>query len=355
MTQINEIIDKIKNMGIEGIIDIWIAIAIVIVFRIFSGTVAYIIIKMFKFKEKNSKKIKNNAFYDPLRSFFFFLGIYLAVLFLSTPFNISQEVMNVVTRIFKIVIIITTAVALANSITTKSAFIKKMQAKTDKSLDKHTLKILIKAIKIVIYVIAGFLVITELGFNLNGLIAGLGIGSLAVTLAAQDTIKNFFGGLTLVLDKPLKIGDYIIINNIEGTVEDIGFRTTKVRTIDNSLLYVPNAVMVASAFVNCSQKTKNRYRNIISLDLNNDLEKIERCKAKILEMLNAHEMVQKEDILIKFTAISSKGIDILVDCFVNTVEAKEFLDIKEDINYKIVQIFNNEGVKLSNGFQNVKS
>ncbi len=355
MTKVNEIIEFIKNMTVENIIDIWIAIAIVIAFRMLSGTLAYIVIKMFNFKEKDRKKIKNNAFYDPLRVFFWLLGIYLAIIFLREPFNISQEIMNTITKIFKIVVIIVTAIGLAKSITTKSSFILKMQEKSERDVDKHTVKILIKAIRVIIYVVAAFLVVTELGYNLNGLIAGLGIGGLVVTLAAQDTLKNLIGGITLILDKPFKIGDYIIINNIEGTVEDIGFRTTKVRTIDNSMLYVPNSVMVVSAVINCSQKLKNRYRKIISLDKESKKERIESSKAQILEMLQTHEMVQEDEIIIKFSEISPKGIDLLIDCFVKTTDLHEFLDIKEDINYKIMQIFESEGVKLADSFQNVKS
>lgn len=351
MAKINEIVEYIRNMTVTDILNIWIAVAIVIVFMIFRGALAYIVIKIFKLKEKKSKKIKSNAFYIPLKSFFGFLGIYLAIVFLSEPLNISQDLMNIITKIFRIVVIIATAVGLANSITTKASFITKIQEKSDRDIDKSTVRIIIRVIRVAIYIVAGVMVIADLGYNLNGLIAGLGLGSLVITLAAQDTVKNLLGGLTLVLDKPLNIGDYIIINTIEGTVEDIGFRTTKVRTIDNSMLYVPNSIMVASALINCSQKSKNRYRKIISLDAENHLEKIEECKKKILEVLQAHEMVEQDNIIIKFAEISPKGMDLLIDCFINTVEFNEYLAIKEDINYKIMQVFNNEGVKLASNYK----
>lgn len=93
-----------------------------------------------------------------------------------------------------------------------------------------------KIIRAIIYVIAAFIVLSILGINLNGLIAGLGISGLIVTLAAQDTAKNLFGGLVIFIDKPFKVGDWIQMDNFEGTIEDITFRTTRIRTFENSLL-----------------------------------------------------------------------------------------------------------------------
>lgn len=346
MASISEAIEGIRNIGIEGIIDIWIAIAIIIVFRIFRGSLTYIIIKMFKFKEKSSKKIKANAFYEPLKSFFGFLGIYLAIWFLSGPFNISQEFMDIVTKIFKIVIIITTAVGLAKSITIKSGFMKKIQEKSDKDLDKSTLIIIVKIIRALIYVIAGFMVITDLGYNLNGLIAGLGIGSVVITLAAQDTAKNLVGSLTIMFDQSLKIGDYIKIGTYEGTVEDITFKSTKIRALDGSVIYIPNSKIASSELINCSQKTKNRYRKIISLDMATPLDKIENCKLKILATLTENELVDKNSVSVRFTDISTNGMDMLIDCFIDSIDDGRVTTIKEEFNYKIMQIFNNEGVKL---------
>lgn len=347
MAEINEVINFIKNMSLEMIIDIWIAIAIVIVFRILRGTFAYIVIKMFKFKEKNSKKIKANAFYEPLRSFFGFLGIYLAILLLAKPFNISQEAIDIVTKIFKIIVIITTAVGLANSITTKSAFMAKIQEKSEEKIDKSTLKFIIKAIKAVIYLIAGFLTITELGYNLNGLIAGLGIGSVVITLAAQDTAKNLFGGLTIMLDKPFKIGDTIKVGTQQGVVEDLSFRSTRVRIEDGSLVYIPNAEIAAKEVVNCSQKVRTRYKKVITLSSSISLEKLDRCKLKLLQVFHEYELVDKNSIVVAVKDISNNGIDLLVDCFIDSLDAKQVSAITEEFNYKIMQIINCEGIEFA--------
>ena len=110
------------------LIDIWIAIGIFLLFRIFSSPLSYIIIRMFKFKEKKISKIKESAFYQPLRVFFVVLGIYLAIVFLKEPFSISDKVMQIATKVFKIVSILTFSKGLAKSFTIESTFVKKMQS-----------------------------------------------------------------------------------------------------------------------------------------------------------------------------------------------------------------------------------
>lgn len=347
MALIDQITGFFNNITLDIIISMWVAIAIIFVFRIFRGTFAYIIIKMFKIKEKNSKKIKQNAFYEPLRSFFGFLGIYLAILILSEPFNISDNIMNIITKAFKIIIILTTAIGLANSINTKSTFVKKMQEKSTKDLDKSTIRVIIRVIKAIIYLIAGFMVITELGYNLSGLITGLGISSVVITLAAQDTAKNLIGGLTIVLDKPFKLGDYIKIGDNEGTVEDITFRSTKIRTIDNSVVYIPNLQLSSSSVVNSSQKTRNRYRNLINMELDTSLAKIGSCKTKINKMLMETNGVIQDTIKVKVSNVSQEGIELLIDCFIDTINDDEFTNIKEKINCEIMKVFNDENIVLA--------
>ena len=347
MTTIDNIKSFFDNITLETVIDVWIAIAIILLFRIFSGPLSYIIIKMFKLKEKDSKKIKNNAFYDPLKSFFGFLGLYLAIVFLSAPLGISQEIMNIITKAFKIIIILRTATGLAKSITTKSSFILKLKEKSSKNIDKNTVVIIVKIIKIAIYLFATFLVITELGYNLNGLITGLGIGSVVITLAAQDTAKNLIGGVTIFLDRPFKIGDFIKVGEFQGTVEDITFRSTRVRTLDNSVLYIPNAQMSSSTVINTSQKIKNRYRNTIIIERETSLHKVEICKNKIVNSIKEVDGVIVDSVYARITNVSQNGIEMLIDCFVNTTDDLEFLEVKENINYVVMEILKNENINLA--------
>ena len=123
---------------------------------------------------------------------------------------------------------------------------------------------ILRITKIAIYVLAGFMVISELGYNISGLITGLGLSSVVITLAAQDTAKSLIGGLAIFLDKPFKVGDYIKVDQYEGTVEEIRFRTTSIRTLENTVLHIANSEMSVAAIINYSEMEKRRYQSACS-------------------------------------------------------------------------------------------
>ena len=266
-----QITNFIENITSVQILDIVIAVLIILFFRIFSSGITYIIIRMFKFKVRNSKKIKESAFYKPLRIFFINLGFYLAILFLKPALNINQEIMNIVTKAFEILSVILFAKGLAESFTQGSSLVKKMKEKTSQNVEDSMFDFVLKIIRAIIYIIAGFIVITLLGFNLNGLVAGLGIGGVIVTLAAQDTAKNLFGGLVIFLDKPFIVGDWIQMDKYEGTVEDITFRSTRVRTFENSVVNIPNSIISNSSIINWSKMEKRRYKTNLCIEIDTQI------------------------------------------------------------------------------------
>ena len=185
----SSILNIIENFNKEMAIDLIIAIVIMAVLDIFSPLFSLIIIKIFNIK-RNSNEIRNSAFYTPIKIFFKLTGIYLAILFLKPTFNFTESFINIVTKIYKIAVIITLANSFANSITKKSRFVKTIEEKSTKDFNDNSVKMLVRFIKVIIYIIATFIVFLELDYDLSGLITGLGLGSVVLTLAAQDTIKN---------------------------------------------------------------------------------------------------------------------------------------------------------------------
>ncbi len=347
MEQINSFINWIQSIKIENIIEIIIAIGIYLIFRITSRALSYITIRMFKPRIKNKKSIKNNAFYAPLRIFYTVLGIYLAILFLKTPLKISNELFIIINRIFKISVIIIFANGISNSLTINSNFINKIKQKINPELQDSMFKFILKAIRILIYIIAGFLIITELGYNLNGLVAGLGIGSVVITLAAQDTAKNLFGGLVIFLDKPFIVGDWIEIDKYEGTVEDITFRSTRVRTFENSVVNIPNSLIANESIINWSRMEKRRNKVNLCLELDTPIEKVLIVQNRIKEMLKQHDDVIDDTIMVRFDNILDNGINLLVCSYTNSINYASFLEEKEKINFKIMQILREENVELA--------
>ena len=323
MNQLSGLMDNI--MAVQ-IIDIVIAVSIVILFRIFSSSLSYICIKMFKFKTRNKRKIKESAFYNPLRVFISLLGVYIAIAFLRQPLKISDEVIGFVTKAFQIISVIIFAKGLAASLTPQSVIAKKIKEKTNRGMEDS---------------------ITLLGINLNGLVAGLGISGVIVTLAAQDTAKNLFGGMVIFVDKPFIVGDWIEIAEYEGTVEDITFRSTRVRTFENSLVNIPNSIIANSSIINWSKMEKRRYKTNLCIQIDTPLEKLEKFQKRVKEMLQERDAIYDDSIIVKFDEIKDNGINVLVCSYTDSVDYPSYLAEKENINRKIMKILREENIELS--------
>lgn len=344
MEQLVEFWNRLTSIQV---VDIFIAIGIIVFFRIFSATFSYMIIKIFKIKSKKAKEIKESAFFKPLKAFFIILGIYLAIVFLKVPLQINEKVMNIVTKTFKIISVIEIAVGLANSFTSKTILGKKLIKSLSNKMDDTVFEFVLKIARVLIYVVAIFLVLAILEINLTGLVAGLGLGGVIVTLAAQDTAKNLFGGLVIFIDKPFVVGDCIEMGEYEGTIEDITFRTTRVRTYENALVNIPNSIIADASVINWSKMEKRRYKTNLCIQLNTPLEKLELLKTKIEKMLRERESVYDDSIIVKFDQITDNGINILIYTYTNSVNYASYLKEVEDINIKIMKILKEENIELA--------
>ena len=346
MEQINNFIETIKSISFDQFIDIIIAILIYVIFRILSKRIAYITIKLFK-PRGNKKEIRQHGLYKPLVAFYMVLGAYLAVLFLKAPLNINNFIMGIINKIFKIEVIIVFANGFANILTVHSSFVRGIKEKISPDVDDAMFRFILKAIRCVIYMVAGFLVISELGYDLSGLVTGLGIGTVVITLAAQDIAKNLFGGLVIFLDKPFVVGDWIEVDSFEGTVEDITFRSTRVRTFDNSVVNIPNSLIANASIVNWSRMEKRRTKVNLCLELNTPLEKVSKVQERIREMLKQHDDVIDETIIVRFDDIKDNGINLLVYVYTNSTDYSSFIAEKEKINFNIMRILREEHVELA--------
>ena len=346
MEQFNEFLNNLTSLEI---LDIVIAVGIIVFFRILSSTMAYAIIRIFTLKSKRAKDIKQSAFYSPLKVFFIILGVYLAVLFLKRPLNLSSQIMHYATVGFEILSVIAFAIGLAKSFTTKSSLIHKMR----KEIDDTTLEFILKIVRAVIYIITVFIVLALLKIDLTGLIAGLGIGGLILTLAAQDTAKNLFGGLVIFLDKPFNVGDWIQMDSYEGTIEDITFRTTRIRTFENSILNVPNSKIADSAVINWSKMEQRRYKINLRIELGTPVEKLQKLQQRVEKMLHDRESILDDSTIVRFDNMTEEGINMLIYTYTDSVGYDSYLEECEDINYKLMKILEEENIKVAYDTQNI--
>lgn len=340
-----------EKIDMKIAIQIAIALGIIIVFRIFSSFVSKIIIKVLSIKNKS--EVKNNPFYRPIKTIFTFIGVYIALNYLKETIAISMELQVLINKTLKIAMIIFVAKAFGEGFDEKNGVFTKFRTKSNKEIDPGTINVIFKSIRIIIYIIAAFMVISELGYDISGFVTSLGIGGVVITLAAQDTAKSLIGGALIILDKPFKVGDYIKVGTFEGTVEEITFRSTNIRTLDNSVLHIPNSEMSISAIINFSEMEKRRYFSRLTLELNTKLENVEIVKNQIQQMLQSRTDIIQDSVTVKFENISANGMDLLVIGYINVTDYGKFLEIKEQINYSIMTILQKQGVELAYNTQTV--
>ena len=346
-------VDIISNFNKENIVDFVIAIGIIAVFYLFSPLFSYVIIKIFNIKKKG-KDIAQHAFFKPLKTFFRFLGIYIAVNYLKTFLNINDQAMATIGKVFRILVIISISNGLAHNITINSKMIKRYQQRTNRDINDTTIIFAVRIVRFFIYTIATFMILYDLGYDLNGIVTGLGLGSVVITFAAQDTIKNLFGGLAIFLDKPFTVGEYIKFNSYEGTVEDITFRSTKVRTLENSIAQIPNSEISSSTVINYSKIQKRRYTMDLGIVLSTDLHKMMNVEEQIMDLLNHNEYVLSDSANVSFREVRSSDYSIFIYCYLNVVSYVDFLREKEKLNYEIVNILHRNGIELAYNTQTIE-
>lgn len=235
-------------------------------------------------------------------------------------------------------------------------FIRKLKEHTQKSdstaLSSHLIPILDKIIKFLIlfFIVASFL--QSNGYSITSLIAGFGITGLAVGFAAQQTIADFFGTLAIIADKIYKLGDYVKIGEIEGTVEDINLLSTKIRTLDDFIVSIPNNNISATLITNVSKARKRRINEVFGVTYDTSDEKLHRAIEIIKEVCENDTRVHKNPVTVVET-LSASSIDIRLYAYVKTNAFNEFIKIRSDVILEIVKRFRAEGIDFAFPSQSV--
>ncbi|MBL4575142.1 MAG: mechanosensitive ion channel family protein [Opitutaceae bacterium] len=212
----------------------------------------------------------------------------------------------------------------------------------------HFIPLLKKAARVFLIIIGTILVIQNLGYSVSSLMAGLGIGGLAVALAAQESLGNFFGSLSIIADRPFKVGDWIQVGDkVDGDVEEIGLRSTKVRTWAKSQLTIPNKVLANEIVENWSRMPKRRVKQVVGVTYETQPEDMAGLVEDIRELLRNDPDVHQEFILVNFTDFGTSSLDILVYYFTKTTKWLEYMDVRQRVNLKIMKAINERGLSIA--------
>ncbi len=189
--------------------------------------------------------------------------------------------------------------------------------------------------------------LNNIGVNISTLLAGLGVGGLALALALQKPLEDMMGALTLFTQAPIRVGDLCRYGTIVGEVEDIGLRNTRIRTLTNTLVHIPNARIAHIEIENFAARTKIRFWPTLRLRYDTTADQLRALINDIREMLENHERVHDDPVRVRFTEFDDDAILIKVHCFLKTTNFPESLEIGEDLNFRIMEIVQNQGAKFA--------
>ena len=210
-------------------------------------------------------------------------------------------------------------------------------------LDNQFLPFAKDLLKVLVLIIGAMVVLGEVfGVNVTALVGGLGIGGLAVAFAAKESLENLIASFTIFLDQPFGVGDLVKAGEVNGTVEKIGFRSTRLRTAEKSYLTVPNKSMIDKPLDNLSLRTSRRVGFTLVFDQSTTSAQLHAIIAGAIAAMQAHPQVT-QDVQMKFNALTPAGKEVTVQYFVDTTSYDEYLDVKEVLNYRLVEMVEQHG------------
>lgn len=207
---------------------------------------------------------------------------------------------------------------------------------TEGTFDDQLVPIARSGFKVGFIIIGAIMVLQNLGFSVSSLLAGLGIGGAAVAFAAKDTVANFFGSLIIFIDRPFQVGDWIEIKDVEGTVEEVGLRVTRIRTFANSLISIPNAAFTTDPINNWSRMKKRRIKLLIGLTYDTTPEQMRQAVAAIREIIVGDPRLHHDFYLVNFHDFGASSLDIFCYLFTKTTNWSEHMQIREDFLLQVM-------------------
>ena len=220
-------------------------------------------------------------------------------------------------------------------------------AKTATRLDDQLVPLIRRTFKTFVIVIGGIFILQNLHVDVASLVAGLGLGGLAFALAAKDTVANIFGSLVIFIDRPFQIGDWVVIGGIEGTVEDVGFRTTRVRTFYNSLVTVPNAKLTDTAIDNMGMRRYRRIKVVLGLTYSTTAEQMQAFVEGARAIVAAHPKTRKDYYEIHFNNFGDYALEVLFYVFVEVPSWSDELRARHELLLSLLELARDLGVEYA--------
>ncbi|MEA4863409.1 MAG: mechanosensitive ion channel family protein [Victivallaceae bacterium] len=283
----------------------------------------------------------------PIGTAVFVLGLFASAVRLIE--SLSSGARNVTTRLMWAIFAFAVLWSIFRSIGVLDGVLKKMIGKDKGNLNILLVNMIRKTLKAVIAVIALLFIFQNiLGLNVTTLLAGAGVAGLAIAFAAQNTIANFFSSIMVIMDKPFAVGDRVRINNIDGTVEEVGLRSTRIRALDGNLFALPNSMVADNAIENVSRRPSLKYNFDITLTYSTTPEQMKQAVAILHDILDHRpELDPKQPPWIHFGEFRDWSLAINVVCWFGSGNWADFLKSRHEINLEVLEKFNAAGLNFA--------
>lgn len=331
---------------------LWRYLAVAFVFFIFfsSAKICRVLLRrkvrtLQKTPGKELPSVVLETFPGPVSLFLFSLAFHIAMLAL----NLTPAMRESADSVSRILFMLSMAYLMYNAVSILDFFIRRWTEKTQTKMDDMLAPMIQKSIRVTILVLVALFVMESLsGKPIGTLLAGLGVGGLAVALAAQETIKNFFGSLVIMSDHPFQVGDRVKIGDYDGPIESVGFRSTRIRTLEGHLITIPNSEVANRAIQNIGQRPYIRRVSNITITYDTPPEKVERAVTILREILDQHEgMHPDRPPRVYFTEFNDTSLNLLLIYWYEPPDYWMFVEFSHRVNLEILRRFNEEGIDFA--------
>jgi MscS family membrane protein len=261
--------------------------------------------------------------------------------------EVDASVMSFIVHVTRMLVIVAVAQVIFRLVDILVVSRGRLYLLTGLAVDEALLPFLRTGTQLVILALALVIIIQEWGYDVSGLIAGLGLGGLAISLAAQETLSNIFGFAAIVSDRPFVVGEYIKTKDVEGIIEKVGLRSTRVRQLDQAVVSVPNSLLASTSILNWSRLARRQVNLTLGVTYATNPEQMQLLLDRLRTMLAARETVDPDSVIVYFVNFGSSSLDVLVRCYVSLSDWKEFTAEKERILLEIMRIVETVGLEIA--------
>ena len=339
---------KITGQTVMGIVAwrLFAALFSFIIIVLLSGKLSSIItgiLKKLMVKIDDESKDKFSKSLEPcFRMFFSIMAIWTAFYILGL-----ENVFVFINHIVRLLLIFAASWALYRSIDIISYYFRKLVSKTETDLDDYIVGFLGRVLKFLVIALGFIILLQELGYNATSIIAGLGVGGLAIALAGKDFAANIFGFLTIFLDRSLSVGDWISTPDVEGTVEDLGMRSAKIRTLSDSLITIPNSVLAGKKIDNCSKRGKRRLSFKVGVSYSSTTGQLKELCKKTEEILKENPNINKDTAAVYLSDLGESSINISLSCYTIDADFSRYLQTQHQLILDIMEAVEKLGLSLA--------